>query len=50
MNVFNELTNEIIETAKTTRERDLDNEFKSLKGITGEWLDINEIREERLKL
>ena len=49
MNVFNELTNEIIETAKT-RERDLDNEFKSLKGITGEWLDINEIREERLKL
>ena len=27
-----------------------DNEFKSLKGIAGKWLDIDEVRKERLKL
>ena len=36
---------------KYTSELEADeNEFKSLKGIAGKWLDIDEIRKERLKL
>ena len=48
---FSPAAQDLNKSAGTLREEiDYESEFKSLKGIAGKWLDLDEVRRERLKL